>query len=371
MPRTVALACLVLALAVGGLVTAAPAAAIDDPARPDARVTHGPSCRPGGLVVEVVAGTLPYAVRLSTTRQPAGEAEAIMSPGATVVLRTGEVEPGETIDGRLEYTAQDGSGDAFVDELDGFTLTRPTVEECARATSAPPSPPPSGTPTPSTPPSSPPSTETPAPSTRPTSPAEPADTTSPTPTPPRPTSEPSSPGPSATPTTPAPAVPGSTPPGSAVPGSGAPGPALPGGAASGSTAPSPASPSSAPPQAGGTPAPVPAGGTVRVRVEGYQPGEQVTIGLRGSDEVLGSATAGADGSVVTEVRIPEGTEIGAAWLDVVGEGAAAVVPFDVAGAAATAPDDAASRMPLLAAAGALAATGGGLLSMTRRRPGRS
>jgi hypothetical protein len=41
------------------LATAAPAAAIDDPSRPAGRVTHGPSCRPGGLVVEVVAGTAP------------------------------------------------------------------------------------------------------------------------------------------------------------------------------------------------------------------------------------------------------------------------------------------------------------------------
>src|SRR5215203_3147214 len=51
--------------------SAGAAAAIDDPTRPDARVTHGPSCRPGGLVVEVQAGTAPYSVRLATTRQPA------------------------------------------------------------------------------------------------------------------------------------------------------------------------------------------------------------------------------------------------------------------------------------------------------------
>ena len=67
----------------GGLVTgfvlvllalhASPAAAVEDPTRPDGRVTHGPSCKPGGLVVEVVAGTSPYFVRLATTRQPAAE----------------------------------------------------------------------------------------------------------------------------------------------------------------------------------------------------------------------------------------------------------------------------------------------------------
>src|SRR3954449_2842900 len=89
---------------------AAPAAAIDAPTRPDAHVTHGPSCRPGGLVVEVQAGTLPYFVRLATTRRPAGEDEVELAPGQSAVLRTGDVAWGETIDGRLEFTARDGSG---------------------------------------------------------------------------------------------------------------------------------------------------------------------------------------------------------------------------------------------------------------------
>src|SRR5919112_2000881 len=64
------LAGLFVALFPAAVATAGPAAAIDDPTRPDARVTHGPSCRPGGLVVEVQAGTTPYSVRLATTRQP-------------------------------------------------------------------------------------------------------------------------------------------------------------------------------------------------------------------------------------------------------------------------------------------------------------
>jgi hypothetical protein len=113
------------------LAAAAPAAAIDDPTRPDARVTHGPSCNPGGLVVEVVAGTLPYTVRLATTRTPAGEDEARLEPGQTVVLRTGDVAWGETIDGRLEYAAADGSGTAYTDELEEYSFTRPTREDCA------------------------------------------------------------------------------------------------------------------------------------------------------------------------------------------------------------------------------------------------
>ena len=117
-----------------GLAGAAPAAAVDDTTRPDARVTHGPSCRPGGVVVEVVAGSAPYAVTLATTREPDGEDFAELAPGDTVVLRTGGVAWGETVDGRLEYRALDGSGATWVDELAGYTFTRPAEEDCAAIT---------------------------------------------------------------------------------------------------------------------------------------------------------------------------------------------------------------------------------------------
>jgi len=123
-----------VALFAAAVATAGPAAAIDDPTRPAARVMHGPSCRPGGLVVEVQAGTTPYSVRLATTRQPAGEAEALLAPGESTVLRSGDVAWGETIDGRLEFAAQDGSGDTFVDELEDYSFTRPTQEDCAAVT---------------------------------------------------------------------------------------------------------------------------------------------------------------------------------------------------------------------------------------------
>ena len=116
------------------LGVAGPAAAIDDNARPDARVTHGPSCRPGGVVVEVVAGTGAYAVTLATTRSPDGEDSARVEPGGTVVLRTGGVEWGETVDGWLEYRALDGSGETWVDELDGYAFTRPAEQDCAAIT---------------------------------------------------------------------------------------------------------------------------------------------------------------------------------------------------------------------------------------------
>lgn len=332
---------LVTAFAAAGLVTAGPAAAIDDPTRPDARVTHGPSCRPGGLVVEVVAGTVSYSVRLATTREPAGEDEALLLPGETAFLSTGDVAPGETIDARLEYAAQDDSGSAYVDELPDATFTRPTVEDCDLAT-APPSPEP-----PSEPPAG---SPTPPPGDEPTAPAEPSVP---------PSSPPPSSEPAPSPSLPAPSLPPEEPaPGSPVPFPTAPAPAP-------SRDPEPA------PQAAQAPAPVPAGGVVRVRVEGYQPGEEVTIALHGSGEVLGSATADDDGSVVTEVLIPAWTASGPATLDVVGDTAAAVVPLDVASAGSAAPEHATSLVPLLAAAGALAVTGTGLVATaSRRRAGR-
>jgi hypothetical protein len=129
--RSASLLCVLAAAALLGVVTAAPAAAVDDPSKPDARVTNGPSCHPGGVVVEVTGGTVAYAVTLATTRSPQGEDSAEVAPGDTVVLRTGDVAWAETIDGRLEYVALDGSGATFVDELAGYTFTRPAEEDCS------------------------------------------------------------------------------------------------------------------------------------------------------------------------------------------------------------------------------------------------
>ena len=114
-----------------GIAAAGPAWAVDDPTRPDARVTHGPSCRPGGVAVEVTGGTVAYDVVLATTRHPEGEDRASVQPGQTVELRTGDVDWGERIDSRLEFTALDGSGVSYVDELVGFEFTRPAEEDCA------------------------------------------------------------------------------------------------------------------------------------------------------------------------------------------------------------------------------------------------
>ena len=258
------------------LATAAPAAAIDDPSRPDARVTHGPSCRPGGLVVEIVAGTSPYSVRLATTRTPSGEDEASLQPGETVVLRTEDVAYGETIDGRLEFAALDGSGVTYVDELIEYSFTRPTREDCDAIAepSSSPAPPTAGEPS-----------------------ATPTD---------------AAPSSGSAPTTP-PSTDGRTP--------------APGGAA-------PTGPG------GSAPRDVTAGDTVTLEASGFLPGELVTFALQGSTDVLATATAGPDGTVRTEVRIPDGTEAGPATVALFGTQSEIVTDVDlqVAGAETPIPD---------------------------------
>ena len=301
----------------GGLVTgfvlvllalqAAPAAAVEDPSRPDGRVTHGPSCQPGGLVVEVVAGTAPYLVRLATTRQPAGEDEATLAPGTTVTLRTGEVAWGETIDGRLEYTARDGSGVTFVDELETYSFTRPTQEDCAAVAA-----PSDGGTTPVLPPSAGVSS---APATH-------------------------APSPSAAGALPAPSA-----------GSGEPVP-------------------SAEQTTASATRPVSAGGTVTLVGAGFEPGERVTIQLHGTDTVLGSGTAGPDGTVQVEVRIPERTAAGTATVDLFGHHSELVadVELQIAGhTAAVREDGPADLIPLVAAAAALVAGVGALVSVAGRQ----
>ncbi|CCG01400.1 conserved exported protein of unknown function [Blastococcus saxobsidens DD2] len=322
---------LLLSAAVAG---AGSALAIDDPTRPDARVTHGPSCHPGGIVVEVVAGSAPFSVRLATTRRPAGEDEATLgAQGSSVVLRTGDVAPGETIDPRLEFTARDGSGVAYVDELEEYTLTRPTVEDCQLALSPPPPPP--------APPTA--SVEAgataPAPSTGSAggtgSQAGVAVTTSRAPRTTTTSSETSTTGtPSVT------SVPEST---------------------------SPAVPA---PAAAGTPQ-IPSGGTVTLRGAGFIPGERVDIRLHGRDTVLATATADADGAVRVDVRIPADVTAGPTTLDLVGVDSAVSTGVDLQVAAG---QEAAGRTrgvvslaSLIAAAVALVGTVGALVSVAGRQ----
>ncbi|WP_369255575.1 hypothetical protein [Geodermatophilus amargosae] len=304
----------------GGVFLAAPAFAVDDPARPDARVTHGPSCRPGGVTVEVTAGTVAYAVTLATTRSPEGEDAAELEPGQTVVLRTGDVAWGETIDSRLEYAALDGSGTAYVDELDGFVFTRPAEEDCA-AIAAPPTatPPTAGVPG---------IVEVPA-----------APETSPSDAPPG--------GGVAPEVVPVP-----------VPGRPAP-----------ETA--PGAPADGPP-AGSVVASasvdrVAAGGHVVVTAAGFGAGEQVTV-TDADGTVLGSATAAGDGTVEVVVHVPDGDAPGPTTIELVGADSAltAAVQLRVA-AASSAVDPDVLPLPMVAAGLALVAAATGLVLVGGRR----
>jgi hypothetical protein len=300
-----------LLLLATSVALAVPAAAIDDPTRPDARVTHGPSCRPGGLVVEVTAGTVPYFVRLATTRAPAGEDEATLAPGTTVVLRSDDVDWGETIDGRIEYAARDDSGAIHVDELDTYSFTRPTQEDC-EAVLAPQGP--TVAPSPSATVVTPSATERPS--------ASPVTTT--------------------------------------------------GGQTSAPLVAGAESPAMTPPTAGSTtdPRQVTVGGSVTLFAAGFLPGERVTVLLHGTDTVLASATAGPDGSAVVEVRIPEGTAPGQIRVDMVGHSSESStdVQLQVAALATAAPGDGpAELVPLVAAACVLVATVAGLVSVAGRQ----
>jgi hypothetical protein len=107
---------------------------------------------------------------------------------------------------------------------------------------------------------------------------------------------------------------------------------------------------------------------VTVRATGFLPGERVVVQLRGT--VLTSVTAGADGSVRTQIRIPEGTETGRTTVDLVGDDSAVTTGIELQVAGLSAPadsDDLATLIPLMAAAGALVATAAGLASAAGRQ----
>ena len=223
-----------------------------------------------------------------------------------MVLRSADVAWGETIDGRLEFSARDGSGTAYIDELEEYSFTRPTREDC-EAVTAP--------------------TE-----------AEPA---------------------------PAAAAPGAPDAGQGPSGAATPTP-------SPSAAPRPSG--SADPAAGpggsGSGTPVSAGGSVTLQASGFLPGELVTIQLNGSDDVLGTATAGADGIVQVEVRIPGRTSSGAATVELFGTESQLVTPVQLEVARAETPvtdDRLGDLVPLTAAAAALVATVAGLVSVAGRQ----
>jgi hypothetical protein len=109
---------------------------------------------------------------------------------------------------------------------------------------------------------------------------------------------------------------------------------------------------------------------VTLQVGGFRPGERVQIALRDSDDVLASAVAGPDGSVLAEVRIPEGVSAGVTTVALVGDESEVLADVDlvVAGAETVVADDGAGDLvPLTAAAVALVAAASGFAAVAGRR----
>jgi uncharacterized membrane protein len=99
---------------------------------------------------------------------------------------------------------------------------------------------------------------------------------------------------------------------------------------------------------------------------GFLPGERVTVALHEDGEVLGTATAGSDGTVVARIRIPEGAAAGRTTVALIGAESAVVadVELRIAGAErVVATDGWVDLVPLSAAAMALVGSVSGLVSV--------
>jgi hypothetical protein len=331
-------ACALLAGAVG---LAGPAAAIEDPRRPTAEVTSGPSCGPAVVRVAVTNGTEAHTLVL-VVDDAGAQGSADLGPGETAELTSGDVDWGQTVEVAVAVTDLDGTAE---ESLRLGTYTRPSAEDCAAVTA----PEATADPTPA-----PPSTTDPAPTA--SSPSAPTGTEPTTSTPP---------STSALPTRPT--FPGGTP------------------WASGSSAPTtrsttPASSSSSPagsgsgaeptddPSAGqagsATAASVAPGGVVTVRAAGFTPGESVTVSLLGADAPLTTVAADPGGKVEAVVQIPRDAALGSATVQLVGGASDAVagLPLEVAArsrpaaAPTTAAPGLAPGLGLIGAAGLLGLT---------------
>jgi hypothetical protein len=106
---------------------AGPAAALEDPRRPSAEITHGPSCGPGVVRVEVTNGTQARRVALvfdGTAEQDVAQ----LAAGEPTELASGDVDWGQTVDVSVTVTRPDGTTDA---PIEFGTYTRPSAEDCA------------------------------------------------------------------------------------------------------------------------------------------------------------------------------------------------------------------------------------------------
>lgn len=379
---------------VAGVAVAGPADALEDRRRPIGAVTHGPSCGPGVVRVQVTNGTEPHRVALVFDGVEEQDA-ADLDPGEQVELTSEDVDWGITVDVSVTVADPDGTPEQ---PLQFQTYTRPSEEDCEAVRPSPtptptptpeppptpeptptpePPPDPSGSPdpstpvpdpTPSTPPVVPPPTVTPPPST--------AVPSSPTPTP-----GPSSTGPSSAtppPGTPSPTTTTATPSSTSGPWSSGPSGAASGASSATATEPdlgagAPSSPSDS---AGSAPVTsVSPGGVVTVRASGFTPGEPVEVSMTDEStiegaELLSTVTAAADGSVEAVVQIPRSTALGAATLEFVGGESAATARVELQVAARAAPVSEQNGSPAVLAAGLVLLTAAGSLGLVGVRRSR-
>jgi hypothetical protein len=339
-----------------GTVLAGPAAAIEDPRRPTAAVTRGPSCGPGVVRVAVTNGTVPHRVALLFDGADQQDA-ADLTSGAKAELVSADIDWGRTVDVSVAVIHAAGTVEQ---PIEFGTYTRPSAEDCAAITPATPRYDPDGS-----------SPESGA-GTTPAAPARP-DTTVSTPAP---TSVPSSPTGAAPPPTP-------TAPRSAPPPPAAPPPAT----SSTTSSPTPTPTPTTPPSTASAPvavpdeqpsgragsssaATVPRGGIVTVRATGFTPGEPVTVSLLGDEDPLTAVTAGRDGSVQAVVQIPRTAALGSATVRLVGGLSSATAGLDLQVAARTAPVRARTASGRVSAAGVALIGAAGVLGLIAARRSR-
>lgn len=309
------------ALLLTGTALAGPAAALEDPRRPVAEVTHGPSCGPGVVRVQVANGSRAHSVALVFDGAVVQET-ADLTPGERVELGSSDVPWGTTV--HVAVTVTDAAGTAQT-PLDFGTYTRPSKADCD-ALDLPPE-----------------------------------------------ASAPADPG--------ATALPGSAP--APASGSKAPAPLPPMGA--GGTSPVPGGvptepqtvpagdrvPVAAPATEAAAAAPVAPGGVVTVRGSGFTPGEPVDVTLDAAAAPLTTVVAAADGTVEAVVQIPRGADLGSVTVQLVGRTSSAMSGLDLQVAARQQVlAESTGPVPALAAGVALlvASTGLGIAAGRRPRP---
>jgi hypothetical protein len=308
------------ALLLAAVALAAPAAALEDPRRPVAEVTHGPSCGPGVVRVEVTNGNQPHQVALVFDGTVVQEV-ADLAPGEQAELGSADVDWGTTV--HVTVTMADAQGAAQL-PLDFGTYTRPSKADCDAL--VPLTEPEPGVVAPDT-----------VTSALPKSPPAPASgSKAPAPLPPMGAGG-TSPVPGAGET-----VPRALPVGDQAPG------ASPGVAVA---------------------APVAPGGVVTVRGSGFTPGEQVDVTLDGVAAPLATVVAAADGTVEAVVQIPRGADLGSVTVQLVGRTSSAMSGLDLQVAARQLSlAESSAPVPVLAAGTALLVASVGLGVAASRRP---